>query len=218
MLNSQGNIWKEQRAFMVKTLNSLVLRNSGLQDMISEEVERFCGFLEEKKGTPVQVVGLFDLSVFSILWKMTTGKDANHQDSKLKALRQVSSHSHKRSYSKMSSAGLHAAVGYLGTPEALFSAMFPWVTTAFPNATGLKRHKDFYRCLCGEIQDIIKTHKKDLDVDNPVDLIDYFLIKMEKKRKVIDLVNIEEEEEKLRTLVIYIFIVSMNLSFAFTIQ
>ena len=62
---------------------------------------------------------------------------------------------------------------------------------------------------CGEIQDIIETHKTDLDMDNPEDLIDFFLINMEKDMKV-NYVNIEEEEEKLRTLVIDIFMVSIN--------
>ena len=71
---------------MIKTLNILGLKNSSLEDMVFEEVERFCQFLKNKKGTPAEVVGLFNLSVLSILWKMITGENVDFQDSKLQAL------------------------------------------------------------------------------------------------------------------------------------
>ena len=85
VLNSQGEVWKEQRNFMVKTLNTLGLRNSSLEDM--EEVEKFCQCLEAKRDNPVQVVGLFNLPVLSVLWKMTTGDNVDYYDKKLQALR-----------------------------------------------------------------------------------------------------------------------------------
>ena len=34
VLNSQGEVWREQRNFMVKTVNTLGLRNSSLEDML----------------------------------------------------------------------------------------------------------------------------------------------------------------------------------------
>ena len=87
VLNSQGEVWKEQRNFMVKTLNTLGLRNSSLEDMVMEEVEKFCQFLDAKRGSPVQVVRLFNLPVLSVLWKMTTGDNVDYYDKKLQALR-----------------------------------------------------------------------------------------------------------------------------------
>ena len=73
VLTSQGDTWKEQRTFMVKTFNTLGLRNSSLETLAMEEVEKFCHCLGESEGEPFQVVGLFKLSVITILWKMTTG-------------------------------------------------------------------------------------------------------------------------------------------------
>ena len=72
---------------MIKTLNILGLKNSSLEDMVFEEVDSFCQFLKNKKGNSVEVVGLFNLSVLSILWKMITGENVDFQDSKLQALR-----------------------------------------------------------------------------------------------------------------------------------
>ena len=87
ILGSQGEIWKEQRNFMIKTLNILGLKNSSLEHMVLEDVERFCRFLKNKKGNSVQVVGLFNLPVVSTLWKMITGENVDFQDSKLQELR-----------------------------------------------------------------------------------------------------------------------------------
>jgi len=203
ILCSQGEIWKEQRNFMIKTLNILGLKNSSLEDIVLGKVESFCQFLKSKNGNSVEIAGLFDLSVLSILWKMTTGENIDFQDSKLQAL----------------SDGLHAATGFLGTPAALFSVMFPWIAKTFSGLIGLKQHKQFYSFLSDEIQDLIENHKETLDVDNPRDLIDHFLIDMNGTEEINE-IDIEDKEEKLRTLIIDIFLggdasTSSVLSFGF---
>ena len=104
--------------------------------------------------------------------------------------------------------GLHAVVGFLGTPAAYFAVLFPGIVRAFPNLTDLNIHKDFYSFLSQEIQDLIETHKDDLDVDNPKDLIDYFLIKIENNNEELTNLDVEDQEEKLRTLIIDILSVS----------
>ena len=50
ILNSQGEIWKEQRNFMIKTLNIHGLKNSSLEDMVLEDVERFLQLLKKQEG------------------------------------------------------------------------------------------------------------------------------------------------------------------------
>ena len=72
---------------MIKTLNILGMKNSNLENMVLEDVERFCLFLKNKKGDSVQVDRLFNLPVVSTLWKITTGENVDFQDSKLQALR-----------------------------------------------------------------------------------------------------------------------------------
>ena len=72
---------------MVKTLNTLGLRNSSLEEMVLEKLEQFCDCLVEKHEKPVQIVGLFNLPVLSVLWKMTTGENVDFDDKQLQELR-----------------------------------------------------------------------------------------------------------------------------------
>jgi hypothetical protein len=97
----------------------------------------------------------------------------------------------------------------MGTPAAIFSATFPGIVKAFPNLTELKVHKEFYCFLSQEIQDLIETHKNYLDVDNPKDFIDYFLIKMENNTEELTFLDVEDQEDKLRTLIVDILLVSI---------
>ena len=46
-------------------------------------------------------------------------------------------------------------------------------------------------------------------MDNPKDLIDYFLIKFENNNEELTFLDVEDQEEKLRTLIIDILIVSI---------
>ena len=69
----------------MKTLNLLGLRHS--ESLISEEVERFCEYLGEKKGKVVQVDDLFNITVLTVLWKMTTGKIIEYEDATFNTIR-----------------------------------------------------------------------------------------------------------------------------------
>ena len=109
----------------------------------------------------------------------------------------------------ISSDGLHAAAGFLGTPAAIFSIIFPWIVKVFPNLTELKVHKEFYSFISQEIQNLIETHKEHLDVDNPKDLIDHFLIKIENNNEELPFLDVEDQEEQLRTLIIDVLLVSI---------
>ena len=65
---------------MIKTLSKLGLGKSRLEDTILDEVEKFCHHLKEKQENPVEVVGLFNLPVLAILWKLTTGENVDYDD------------------------------------------------------------------------------------------------------------------------------------------
>ena len=51
-------------------------------------------------------------------------------------------------------------------------------------------HKEFYSFLSSEIQVLIEKHKEDLDVNNPRDFIDYFLVAMENR------LDLDEEDQE----------------------
>jgi hypothetical protein len=84
---SQGDTWKENRNFMVKTLGRLGLGRSSLEEMVLREVENFCQYLEEKNEEPQQVVELFNLPVLGTLWEVTTGESVDYENIRLKEFR-----------------------------------------------------------------------------------------------------------------------------------
>jgi len=185
---SQGSTWKEQRNFMVKTLNKLGLGRSSLEEMVAGEVERFCQHLENREGTPEQVVDLFNLPVLGMLWELTTGEHVQYEDIKLRQF----------------SADLNGFLHFVGTPAALLTILFPWIKKTVPSL--VKYQEQFYRNLSNEMQKLIDGHRKDIDEDNPRDFIDHFLIEMGNMAEENTSVDVKDQDEKLRTILIDIFI------------
>ena len=64
--------------------------------------------------------------------------------------------------------------------------------------------------LSNEMQKLIDGHRKDIDEDNPRDFIDHFLIEMGNSAEENTSVNVKDQDEKLRTILIDIFIVSIS--------
>ena len=60
------------------------------------------------------------------------------------------------------------------------------------------------------MQKLIDGHRKDIDEDNPRDFIDHFLIEMGNSAEENTSVNVKDQDEKLRTILIDIFIVSIS--------
>ena len=83
VLASQGELWRAQKAFLTKTLSTFNMRNLSSEDLVMEEVERFFDLPGQEKARLVQGVGLFNLPVMSMLWKMTTEENLQYQDEKL---------------------------------------------------------------------------------------------------------------------------------------
>ena len=84
---SQGETWKQQRRFTVKTLGEFGFGKSSMEEMVWEEAERFCDHLSSRLQEPVQVCGLFNISILNILWRMTTGDTFAYDDVKIKQFR-----------------------------------------------------------------------------------------------------------------------------------
>ena len=89
---SQGELWRAQKAFLTKTLSTFNMRNLSSEDLVMEEVERFFDLPGQKKARLVQGVGLFNLPVMSMLWKMTTEENLQYQDEKLDTIRRRQGH------------------------------------------------------------------------------------------------------------------------------
>ena len=86
--------------------------------------------------------------------------------------------------------------------------LFPWARNFFPRQ--VKYQEQFYSNLSDGMQDLIERHRKDIDEDNPRDFIDCYLIEMSNKEEEKTFTNVGDQDEKLRTILIDIFIVSFS--------
>lgn len=84
---SQGDTWKQQRRFTVKTLGNFGFGKSSMEDLVWQELENFCEFLSKSLDKPVQVQGLFNISMLNVLWKILTGDTFAYNDEKIKRIR-----------------------------------------------------------------------------------------------------------------------------------
>ena len=84
---SQGDTWKQQRKFTVKNLGDFGFGKSTMEELVWEETEKFCDSLIERLGTPVQISGLFNISMLNILWRITTGDTFDYKDKKIMQFR-----------------------------------------------------------------------------------------------------------------------------------
>ena len=84
---SQGETWKQQRRFTVKTLGDFGFGKSSVEELVWEEAEKFCESLSSRVEKPVQVSGLFNISMLNILWRITTGDTFAYDDHRIKQFR-----------------------------------------------------------------------------------------------------------------------------------
>jgi hypothetical protein len=95
--------------------------------------------------------------------------------------------------------------GFVGTPAAMFSIIFPSIMKAIPNLTEFDQNKKFYSILINKTQKQIDKHKEVSAVKNPKDVIDHSLVEMANTHEE---TVVEDPEDRLRTLIIDIVTVS----------
>ena len=79
---SQGDHWKEQRRFVMKTLKEFGIGKSVMQDVINEEVSKLVeDFRQEAgRGRPLALKNKTNLAVVNTLWQILNGEKADLKD------------------------------------------------------------------------------------------------------------------------------------------
>ena len=73
--------WTEQRRFTLKTLKEFGFGKSGMEEIISEELNEFIPFLleESKNNGSILVMNLFNISILNIIWRIVNGSRYNYK-------------------------------------------------------------------------------------------------------------------------------------------
>ncbi|XP_027146361.1 cytochrome P450 2J6 [Larimichthys crocea] len=162
---SSGETWKRQRRFALSTLRSFGLGKSSLEQNICEEVRHLQEEMEKEKGEPFNPAGLFNNAVSNIICQLVMGKRFDYSDHKFRIMLKY----------------LSEIVALEGSVWGLLYDSFPNVMKHLPGPHNkIFSHFDSVIEFIGEE---VKSHKKNLDRNNPRDYIDTFIIEMENHKE-----------------------------------
>ncbi|XP_076583276.1 uncharacterized protein LOC143318698 [Chaetodon auriga] len=162
---SNGEIWKRQRRFALSTLRSFGLGKNSLEQSICEEIRHLQEEIEKEKGEPFSPAGLFNNAVSNIICRLVMGKRFEYNNHKFQMMLKY----------------LSEILFLQGSTWGLLYESFPGVMKHLPGP----HNKIFshFNALQDFITEEVKSHKKDLDYNNPRDYIDTFIIEMEKHKE-----------------------------------
>jgi len=162
VLFSEGPLWQEHRRFSLKHLRDLGLGKNTLNTAIADEYDHLAKYLKKQVGQPMKANKLFTTTVLNIMWKMIADKRYDFDDPERIKLRKV----------------VEGFTRFAG-PQSMMVA-FPWIRFVAPEWSGFRGLQTFRDETSLMFSRIIQEHREVLDVNNPRDFVDAFLIEMQK--------------------------------------
>nr|pir cytochrome P450 enzyme, CYP330A1 enzyme - green crab, common shore crab [Carcinus maenas]AAQ93009.1 cytochrome P450 CYP330A1 [Carcinus maenas] len=86
VIGSSGQVWQEQRRFMLHHLRDLGFGKSSYEPVMVEEIAELMDLLKKEEGRPLEVKLLFNRSVVNIIWAMVMGTRYHYGHDKLNKL------------------------------------------------------------------------------------------------------------------------------------
>uniref|UniRef100_A0A2P2I3B0 Cytochrome P450 2L1-like n=1 Tax=Hirondellea gigas TaxID=1518452 RepID=A0A2P2I3B0_9CRUS len=166
--NSVGKVWADNRRFLLRHLRTLGMGKTHAEDSIQYEAKMLVEYLEEHNlDKPSEMDWSLNVAVLNVIWQMMASKRYAADDEEIV------------NYNKMVTEDFDIVQG----PVFLLDVM-PWLNNVLPNfiknnvmkVDVLMRHRDEFYNYCLKMFD---EHKKNLDPENPRDIIDYYLLEIE---------------------------------------
>uniref|UniRef100_A0A1B6FWU3 Cytochrome P450 n=1 Tax=Cuerna arida TaxID=1464854 RepID=A0A1B6FWU3_9HEMI len=155
---SSGEQWSSSRKFTVKQMRAFGKNEK--ENLIADEISRLMETI--KDGTIIRGDGLFGLAAINVIWMIVASKRIDFNDKR----------------SKQFLENLHELFRQ-GSSSGEIEDMFPifrFVSRKF------KHNQALTYGIYGFIQETIQEHKEILDSNNPKDLIDNYLIEIERNK------------------------------------
>ena len=162
LIMSEGETWKQQRRFSLRTLRDFGFGKQGLEELIMDEVKMFKHLLDTEVGQPIDIATKLNLPILNALWKVTVGERFDYDDPRLLDICQRLTETFKL---------------FVGTKLALNS--YPWMRRLFSKWLST----DFILQSLHDVIDLMKEnivkHQQTLDVNSPRDYTDMVLKEIE---------------------------------------
>ncbi|XP_063889355.1 uncharacterized protein LOC135116074 [Scylla paramamosain] len=162
IIGSSGQVWQEQRRFMLHHLRDLGFGKSSYEPVMIEEIAELMDLITKEEGSPLEMRRLFNRSVINILWAMVMGQRYHYGDAKLEKL--------------MVNLGQPADFNAL-TPAYHIPHLFKFMEYLPRHSSGYK----FIRTLSDFLKKEIKDFMADEELRNGDNFTALFLKEIEKK-------------------------------------
>ncbi|KAM6183783.1 cytochrome P450 2C9-like isoform 1-T1 [Erethizon dorsatum] len=160
---SNGNTWKETRRFSLMTLRNFGMGKKSIEDRVQEEARCLVEELRKTHGSPCDPTFILGCAPCNVICSIIFQNRFDYSNQNFLALTKMTDEN----------------VKILSSPWMQVYNHFPALINYLPGShKTVIKNVDYLRSY---FQEKIKEHQESLDVNNPRDFIDYFLIKMEKE-------------------------------------
>ncbi|XP_056394023.1 cytochrome P450 2G1-like isoform X2 [Hyla sarda] len=166
VVGSNGERWKQLRRFSLMTLRNFGMGKRSIEERIQEEAQFLMAEFRKAKCQPLDLTFYFAKAVSNVICSVVFGDRFEYED---------------REYLML--------LGLLDEIFKGFSSVWGQMYNVYPKVMGKLPgpHQKMFNAIDG-IQEFItkrvKMHKETLDLNNPRDFIDCFLIKMEQEKNI----------------------------------
>ncbi|CAG7717797.1 unnamed protein product [Allacma fusca] len=160
---SHGQVWQEQRRFMLRNLRDFGFGKSTMRDLAVQEVNDYVSWLKSQESQSISLNRKFTLATINSLWMIMTGKRFSQNDPQITDFLD----STNRVFQDV-----------LKSPIILF---FPKLAQAFPKLFGWNKVQELVVKNLAFIEKPVNEHRKEYSPENtPRDFIDSYLSEVNK--------------------------------------
>ena len=136
--------------------------DSGMEEMIQDEIQLFKALIDKKKSEPFDFINQFNLPILNALWRITVGERFDYDDPKLLSIIERLTEMFKR----------------VGKPENVITICFPLIKKIFPTFLESDKSIQINHDIMNLMFESIKQHQETLDPNEPRDFTDKVLIEI----------------------------------------
>ncbi|XP_041517092.1 cytochrome P450 2C11 [Microtus oregoni] len=164
ILFSNGMKWREIRRFSIMTLRNFGMGKRSIEDRVQEEAQCLVEELRKSKGAPCDPTFILGCAPCNVICSIIFQKRFDYKDQSFLNLMEK----------------FNENLRLMSTPWIQVCNTFPAIIDYLPGSHNQVLKNFFY--VKNYVLEKVKEHEKTLDMANPRDFIDCFLIKMEQEK------------------------------------